>query len=613
KTPAEIREERARQRQYDYWVQKNKEFEETLRRNQEAIAATEWVREIERKREAEREALERERQQAEATKRAREEQSASYQDLQERREQSGGVTQVPSTGAPAPEEDGLDKFELLQWTPPSAQDVVKVVGDAVAGGVGAVTGGVGATVADFVAPMETPEAAEYRKYMMETRSADVIYNLYGTPGSLVDLTTGTVDIADEVFGTGEYEPTHLRDDIKNEIFKRDEIGEHVPGSAYGTTQYDRDKIEGEWIQGWSDGLSEDWGLPGTLVGEAAKDTWGWMQGMPLLSAVVGAETLGMGLAVAGYRYTSGLALTLLHDLGVIFSVEMIVDELWRDMDSEEEPEEDGGGGGGEEPEDHFGGWQICPRGWRQLVRYGPCVQIYPDPYMPPTIVPNQYYVPPPQMSYDPADDLQRVYEEELTKAQEEMQKQYDDALDAAEKEYQDAIDQYEDAIKDYEEATREYDEASQEYQDAAKDYEDAIKDYEDAAKDYEDAVAQIEDQYLRDQEEYARQVAEYEQELADYVRQLEEEYARALEEHVSTQSIPTLEMLAIGDEIQARRQRLYEAQAGAAGGEGYAQVASTPGTTTPSPMVPGIALLAVLVGAGYWWSRRNENPERSGE
>jgi tetratricopeptide (TPR) repeat protein len=247
------------------------------------------------------------------------------------------------------------------------------------------------------------------------------------------------------------------------------------------------------------------------------------------------------------------------------------------------------------------------------VRYGPCVKISPDPYVVPVIVPGPNYVPPPQLSYDPAYDLQRVYEEELTKAQEEMQKQYDDALAEAEKKYQDAIDQYEDAIKDYEEAIREYDEASQEYRDAVQDYEDAIKDYEDAVKDYEDAVDRIEEQYLRDQEEYARQIAEYEQELADYIRQLEEEYARALEEHVYTQSIPALQMLAIGDEIQARRQRQYEARVGAAGGGGYAQVASTPGTTAPNPMVPGIALLAVLVGAGYWWSRRNENPERSGE
>ena len=274
-------------------MQKNKEFEEALRHNAEVDRKTAWIREIERKSEAQRESLEREQQQVEATSRAREEQSAAYQDLQERRAQSDEVTRVPSTGAPVPEEDSLDKFGLLQWTPPSLQDVVKGVGDAVASGVGAVTGGVVATVADFVAPMETPEAAEYRRYMMETRAADVIYNLYGTPGAVVDLTTGTIDIADEVFGTGEYEPTHLRDAIKNEIFKRDEIGEHVPGSKYGTTQYDRDKIEDEWIQGWMDGLSEDWGLPGTLVGEAAKDTWGWMRDMPLLSAVVGAETLGM--------------------------------------------------------------------------------------------------------------------------------------------------------------------------------------------------------------------------------------------------------------------------------------------------------------------------------
>ena len=170
--------------------------------------------------------------------------------------------------------------------------------------------------------------------------------------------------------------------------------------------------------------------------------------------------------------------------------------------------------------------------------------------------------------------------------------------------------QYEDAIKDYEEAIREYDEASQEYRDAVQDYEDAIKDYEDAVKDYEDAVERIEEQYLRDQEEYARQVAEYEQELADYIRQLEEEYARALEEHVYTQSIPALPMLAIGDEIQARRQRQYEARVGAAGGGGYA--GSLPHPVRCPNLWFRIALLAVLVGAGYWWSRRNENPERSG-
>jgi hypothetical protein len=339
-----------------------------------------------------------------------------------------------------------------------------------------------------------------------------------------------------------------------------------------------------------------------------------MRDMPLLSAIVGAETLGFAGSLFGIRYTAGTALTLLHDLGVIFSVEMIVDELWRGLADPNSGSGDGGGGSGDggggsgDGGDSSGGWRVCAKGWRQFERYGDCIQISPDPYAPPVFVPGPNYVPPPQMSYDPADDLQRAYEEELTKAQEEMQKQYDDALKEAETKYQGAIDQYADAIKDYEEATRGYDEASQEYRDAVKDYEDAVKDYEDAAKDYEDAKEQMADQYLRDQEEYARQVAEYEQALADYVRQLEEEYARALAEHVSTQSVPALQMMAIGDEIQSRRQREYEAKTGEPGRQTF----YTTGTDAPSPKVPGIALLALLAGAGYWWSQRDKKPNVRG-
>jgi hypothetical protein len=113
-----------------------------------------------------------------------------------------------------------------------------------------------------------------------------------------------------VFGSGEYERTHIADDIKKGIFKRDEVGSHVPGSQLGYgTQYDRDALKTQAFEQWSSDVREAYGdVAGLGADLAGGITTAWHD-MPIVEGVMwlGGTGLGTFLGQAGRPIAAAFA------------------------------------------------------------------------------------------------------------------------------------------------------------------------------------------------------------------------------------------------------------------------------------------------------------------
>ena len=341
---------------------------------------------------------------------------------------------------------------------------------------------------------ETLDAADRQrmKELQDLYIRDSIYNIYATPGHVVDLATALVDVADETFGSGEFERTHLADDIKRGIFKRDEIGEHVPGSLSGYgTQYDRDVLKYQA----SDRIGEDYGWAAEFAGDIVT-MW---HDMPVVESVMwtGGKILDLG------RFGAPLATT--------FAVEQVVPAIHDAI---------------------FGG----PGG---AGRDGTVTTVVATPE-------NDEL----RSAITQYEDATRGYDEEAKKygdARAQIEQQY--ALDQAAYERQIAdyrwameqeqwglVSEYERQMVDYQnQLDREYTQAQdrllREYEELAGELVEATDEYNAIAREYEENRAALEEKYLGEVEEYQRGLDEqYQRELEEYERQAEE-LARQVDAH----------------------------------------------------------------------------------
>ncbi len=445
---------------------------------------------------------------------------------------SGGMMAVPGLGAiQAGYQAGQNIIGgIIEEIPQSLPETMSLTGAVkVAGDVVATTIGKGASEILY-APMSniyevvtgTTLDSDDRQRMKDLQDAyirDAIYNIYATPGHVVDLATALIDVVDETFGTGEFERTQLADAIKRGIFARDEIGVHVPGSLTGLgTQYDRDELKRQAIEEWSGRVGEEHGAVAGGVASLAGDIISMWHDMPVVEGVMwsGGKLLGLGAKIGG-------------PLSTALAVEQIVPAI-HDALFPETPGGGGGGGGGDP-------WVDVPPEWTPTTPQDPW---YPRVEPTPTVTPAE-------SEYLKAT---REYEEEARRyesARAEIERQY--MLDQAEyerqleeyqmqleREYASAQRDYEQQLIDYQaELDRDYESAQEdllyEFEKNVGEYSEATEEYQSAVREYEEHKAALDGKYLAEMEKYQRQLdAQYQAEMEEYQRQVDE-YAWGAEEY----------------------------------------------------------------------------------
>jgi hypothetical protein len=372
--------------------------------------------------------------------------------------------------------------------------------------------------------------AERQRYkdLNQAYLADAVYNVYATPGQVIDLATAAVDVADELFGSGDYERTHFGDAIKKGIFRRDEIGADIPGSMLGYgSQYDRDVLKELAAEDYVAGVTRDYGDAaglGALLVSGLGNAW---HSAPVIEGVT--FELGGALGKAAKPLASA------------FGIEQLVDA---------------------------GGQLLLGTGNEQPPQIQPTpTSVWPGPVTglesPPDLVISEADLTRAVASYNashpPTTDIQTPivdisqYEAELLAAQREMEAQY--AAAQAESERQAALYQQQlDAAYAQRQAALqgEYDAAIGDYTGTAAEYEAARQAYDARQRELEAqylaAQQAADEQYLRDQDEQARQLEEYQKQVAEYEQALRDEDARRQAEYEQ----------ALRDE-DARRQAEYEA------------------------------------------------------
>ena len=356
---------------------------------------------------------------------------------------------------------------------------------------------------------ESLDAADRQrmKELQDLYIRDSIYNIYATPGHVVDLATALVDVADETFGSGEFERTHLADDIKRGIFKRDEIGEHVPGSLAGYgTQYDRDVLKYQA----SDRIGEDYGWAAGFAGDIVT-MW---HDMPVVESVMwtGGKILDLG------RFGAPLATT--------FAVEQVVPAIHDAIFG-------GPGGAGHDgtvttvvatPENDelrsaITQYEDATRGYdEEAKKYGDArAQIE-----------QQYALD--QAAYErQIADYQRAVEQEQWGLVSEYERQMVDYQNQLDREYAQAQDRL---LREYEELAGELVEATDEYNAIAREYEESRAALEEKyLGEVEEYQRGLDEQYQRELEEYERQAEELARQVDAHQRDLDEQYQREMEEY----------------------------------------------------------------------------------
>ena len=370
---------------------------------------------------------------------------------------------------------------------------------------------------------ESLDAADRQrmKELQDLYIRDSIYNIYATPGHVVDLATALVDVADETFGSGEFERTHLADDIKRGIFKRDEIGEHVPGSLAGYgTQYDRDVLKYQA----SDRVGEDYGR---IAGFAGDIITMWHDA-PVVESVMwtGGKILDLG------RFGAPLATT--------FAVEQVVPAI---HDAIFGGPGDAGHDGtvttvvatpeNDELRSAITQYEDATRGYdEEAKKYGDATRGYEEEA-------KKY------------DDARAQIERQYARDQAAYERQIADYQRAVEQEQWGLVSEYERQMADYQnQLDREYAQAQdrllREYEELAGELVEATDEYNAIAREYEEGRAALEEKYLgevgeyrrgldeqyqREMEEYQRQVDEYARQADAYQRGLDEQYQREMEEY----------------------------------------------------------------------------------
>ena len=356
----------------------------------------------------------------------------------------------------------------------SVDDKIKGVGDFVAYAPAQaftnLTVDLGAGLSGIVTGRPVDEAEKQRLKDLQTiYISDAVYNAYATPGSVVDLATAMVDVADEVFGSGDYERTHIADAIKKDIFKRDEIGSHVPGSQLGYgTQYDRDVLKTGAFEQWSADVRAD---HGDVAGFGADFAGGMITAWHNMPVVEGVMLVG-GTGVGSFLGAVG------GPLATAFAVEQIVPAL-----------ADGMLEGGDEE-------QTSP----QSVGTG---------------APVQYIATPPPVTGDGVVTGGAGSDAEYQALMDQYAAEYAAASEQQIALYQQQVDA---------EYLRAQQSLEAEYQDAISEYTSTSQEYVDATAAYEAQQRALEEQYLQDQ-------AAYQKEVDDYQRSLDEQYTQEMEDY----------------------------------------------------------------------------------
>ena len=390
----------------------------------------------------------------------------------------------------------------------SPADIVKGVGDfavnAPSGALGAVTAELqdaGSWLATGKSAFKDEREKDTAREFYTTSFADVGYNALATPGQVIDLATSVVDVADETFGSGDYERTQYGDMIKNEIFKRDEIGGHVPGSRFGT-QADRDKIRHEALDQWAKDVGESHGDVAGGLASFGTELANAQLGAPVVESVMwlggalGKGGQALSTALASQQITAGIGDALL---------------------------------GAGEPE--------IPQNAPPTI---PNVQPVTDPVRNPhSYAPQPSTVTQPQANTEEYQRQIDEYAQQYAQAQREMDEQYRRDQDAYEREaeaYQRELDrQYQQAQVDmenqYGQAASQYAENSEDYQRAADEY-NAAKNELDAqyAEKLAEAQQQVDDyQKAVDAQQQLDQI-EYQSRMEEYQRSLDAQYRQAINE-----------------------------------------------------------------------------------